>query len=1091
MRGHNKTKRQLTNEINKPRHRIIEQGRLKDKRKQAREALWGSENNYRTLIENLPQKIFLKDKTSVYLSCNENYSRDLKIKPDEITGKTDYDFYPKELAKKYQADDKRIMQSRKTEDIEERYLQGGKEVIVHTVKTPIKDEKGKIVGILGIFWDITERKHADDQLKKYREHLEELVEERTAELRNANEKLQREITERKRTENALRETEKRYRILFEGSRDAIYFTTREGKIVDANQSMLDLFGYSREEMIGLDARKTYVYPEDRRKFQQQIERDGFVRDYEMKLCKKDGTEMDCLLTAAIRHADDGSILGYQGIIRDITELKQIVNELHTEKQRFQTLSENAPFGMVMIDKDGTFRYINPKFRELFGYDLNDVPDGRTWFRKAYPNPIHRHSVISTWINDLQSSNSGEKRPRTFTVTCKDGKEKIITFIPVQLETTENLMACEDITERRQVEEALRKSEERFRELYDNAPVGYHEYDNDGLITNVNLTDLEILGYTREEMIGQPIWKFNVNEETVRRQVMAKLAGTLPPGKELERIYRRKDGTTFPVLIEDRLILDENGRIKGIRCTIQDITERKQIEEALRKSEENFQKLFDEAPVGYMELDARGCITQVNRTELDMLGYTVEEMLEQPIWKFVVEEEEARHSVMAKLSESMQPGRGLERTYKRKDGTTVPVSIEDAFIQNAEGKVTGIHAVIRDITERKQMEQEKKNLEEQLRQSQKMEAIGRLAGGIAHDFNNLLTVIKGYGQLSLLELKEGDPLRGNLEEIQKSSERAADLTRQLLAFSRRQVMEMKVLDLNTILQNLDKMLRRVIGEDIELVTLLTGGLGRVKIDPGQIEQVVMNLAVNARDAMPSGGKLTIETANVELDEHYARNHIDVEPGRYVMLSVSDTGVGITPEVRDRIFEPFFTTKEKGKGTGLGLSTVYGIVKQSGGNIWVYSEPGHGTTFKIYLPRVDEPLEELREKIMREELPHGSETILVVEDEEKVRALTVEILGRQGYRVLDASQGDDALAISEKHKGPIHLFLVDVVMPGISGTELAKHLMSLHPETRILYMSGYTDNVIVHHGVLEKGLNYIQKPFRIDELTRKVREVLDKD
>ncbi|HVP77376.1 MAG TPA: PAS domain S-box protein [Thermodesulfobacteriota bacterium] len=1064
---------------------------MKDKRKQAREALWGSENNYRTLIENLPQKIFLKDKTSVYLSCNENYSRDLKIKPDEITGKTDYDFYPKELAKKYQADDKRIMQSRKTEDIEERYLQGGKEVIVHTVKTPIKDEKGKIVGILGIFWDITERKHADDQLKKYREHLEELVEERTAELRNANEKLQREITERKRTENALRETEKRYRILFEGSRDAIYFTTREGKIVDANQSMLDLFGYSREEMIGLDARKTYVYPEDRRKFQQQIERDGFVRDYEMKLCKKDGTEMDCLLTAAIRHADDGSILGYQGIIRDITELKQIVNELHTEKQRFQTLSENAPFGMVMIDKDGTFRYINPKFRELFGYDLNDVPDGRTWFRKAYPNPIHRHSVISTWINDLQSSNSGEKRPRTFTVTCKDGKEKIITFIPVQLETTENLMACEDITERRQVEEALRKSEERFRELYDNAPVGYHEYDNDGLITNVNLTDLEILGYTREEMIGQPIWKFNVNEETVRRQVMAKLAGTLPPGKELERIYRRKDGTTFPVLIEDRLILDENGRIKGIRCTIQDITERKQIEEALRKSEENFQKLFDEAPVGYMELDARGCITQVNRTELDMLGYTVEEMLEQPIWKFVVEEEEARHSVMAKLSESMQPGRGLERTYKRKDGTTVPVSIEDAFIQNAEGKVTGIHAVIRDITERKQMEQEKKNLEEQLRQSQKIEAIGRLAGGIAHDFNNLLTVIKGYGQLSLLELKEGDPLRGNLEEIQKSSERAADLTRQLLAFSRRQVMEMKVLDLNTILQNLDKMLRRVIGEDIELVTLLTGGLGRVKIDPGQIEQVVMNLAVNARDAMPSGGKLTIETANVELDEHYARNHIDVEPGRYVMLSVSDTGVGITPEVRDRIFEPFFTTKEKGKGTGLGLSTVYGIVKQSGGNIWVYSEPGHGTTFKIYLPRVDEPLEELREKIMREELPHGSETILVVEDEEKVRALTVEILGRQGYRVLDASQGDDALAISEKHKGPIHLFLVDVVMPGISGTELAKHLMSLHPETRILYMSGYTDNVIVHHGVLEKGLNYIQKPFRIDELTRKVREVLDKD
>lgn len=367
MRGQNKTKGQLINELNKPRQRIIEQDQLKDKRKQAREALWESENNYRTLVENLPQKIFLKDKNSVYLSCNENYSRDLKIRPNEITRKTDYDFYPKELAEKYQADDKRIMESGKTEDIEERYIQDGKEVIVHTVKTPIKDEKGKIFGILGIFWDITERKHADDELRKYRERLEELVEERTAKLRNANEQLQREITERKRAEKALRESEGRYRTLFEGSRDAIYITSREGEILDANHFMLDLFGYSREEMLGHNARKTYVYPEDRIKFQQEIERNGFVRNYEMKLRKKDGTEMDCLLTAAVRHADDGSILEYQGIIRDITELKQIVNELHTEKQRFQTLSENAPFGMVMIDKDGTFRYMNPKFRELFGY----------------------------------------------------------------------------------------------------------------------------------------------------------------------------------------------------------------------------------------------------------------------------------------------------------------------------------------------------------------------------------------------------------------------------------------------------------------------------------------------------------------------------------------------------------------------------------------------------------------------------------------------------------------------------------------------------------------------------------------------------
>jgi two-component system cell cycle sensor histidine kinase/response regulator CckA len=302
--------------------------------------------------------------------------------------------------------------------------------------------------------------------------------------------------------------------------------------------------------------------------------------------------------------------------------------------------------------------------------------------------------------------------------------------------------------------------------------------------------------------------------------------------------------------------------------------------------------------------------------------------------------------------------------------------------------------------------------------------------------------------------------------------------------------MKVLDLNTILDNLDKILQRVIGEDIELVTLLAEDLGRIKADPGQIEQVIMNLAVNTRDAMLEGGKLTIETANAELDEEYARAHIAVKPGRYVMLSVSDTGIGMAQEVKERIFEPFFTTKEKGKGTGLGLSTVYGIVKQSGGNIWVYSELEKGTTFKIYLPRVDEPLEELKEEVRKKGLPGGSETIFVVEDNEEVRKLAKRILEKQGYKVLDGSQGNEALQICEGHKGPIHLMVTDVVMPGMSARELANRLMSVHPEMKVLYMSGYTDNAITHHGVLEKGMNYIQKPFTVDGLLRKVREVLDK-
>jgi nitrogen-specific signal transduction histidine kinase/CheY-like chemotaxis protein len=382
-----------------------------------------------------------------------------------------------------------------------------------------------------------------------------------------------------------------------------------------------------------------------------------------------------------------------------------------------------------------------------------------------------------------------------------------------------------------------------------------------------------------------------------------------------------------------------------------------------------------------------------------------------------------------------------------------------------------------------------SLQEQLRQSQKIEAIGRLAGGIAHDFNNLLTIIQGNAQLSLTDLREEDPLRANIEEIKRASERAADLTKQLLAFSRKQIMEMQVLDLNLILQKLDKMLHRVLGEDIKLVTILTEGIGKVKVDPGQIEQVIINLAVNARDAMPDGGKLTIETANVELDEEYAHTHIAVTPGRYVMVSVSDTGVGITPEVKDRVFEPFFTTKEKGKGTGLGLSTVYGIVKQSGGNIWIYSEPGEGTTLKIYLPQVDEPLAELKEEVVGE-VPRGNETVLIVEDEEVVRKLAIRVLKRQGYKILEAPDGGKAFLLCEVFKDSIHLILTDVVMPGMSGHKLVGRLKEIHPEMKVLYMSGYTDNAILHHGVLEPGTNFIQKPFTVDGLARKVREVLDK-
>ena len=670
------------------------------------------------------------------------------------------------------------------------------------------------------------------------------------------------------------------------------------------------------------------------------------------------------------------------------------------------------------------------------------------------------------------------------------KYLLLSTIPLTIRKEQRvLVGIEDITERKRAEQALRESEERFRQLFNGAPIGYHEIDSEGKITRANRTELEMLGYTEEEILGRYVWEFIVEQES-QQNVKEKLAGIIPAGHAFERTYQRKEGIPIPVLIEDRLIKNSEGRIIGMRSTLQNISERKQIEEALRSSEEKYRTILENIEDGYYEVDIAGNLTFFNDSFCRIYGYPREELMGMNDRQYT-DQENAKKLFQAfnKVYRTGESTKEFDWEIIRKDGTKRCIDASVSLMKDSSGNRIGFRGIVRDVTDRKQIEQEKAILQEQLRQSQKMEAIGQLAGGVAHDFNNLLTLIKGYSQLSLQELREDDPLKPNIEEIRRAADKAAGLTRQLLAFSRRQILEMKVLDLNTVLSNLDKMLRRVIGEDIELVTILAEDLGRVKTDPGQIEQVIMNLAVNARDAMPQGGKLIIETANVGLDEKYARNHIAVKPGRYVMLSVSDTGVGMAPEVKERVFEPFFTTKGRGKGTGLGLSMVYGIVKQSSGNIWVYSEPGKGTTFKIYLPRVDEPLEELKERVETKELPRGEETILVVEDNEEVRKLAMRVLQTQGYEVLGAPEGMEAFLLCEEREGPIDLLVTDVVMPKMSGRELAERIASIRPEIKVLYMSGYTDNAIVHHGILSEGINYIQKPFTVESLIRKVREVLD--
>jgi signal transduction histidine kinase len=418
----------------------------------------------------------------------------------------------------------------------------------------------------------------------------------------------------------------------------------------------------------------------------------------------------------------------------------------------------------------------------------------------------------------------------------------------------------------------------------------------------------------------------------------------------------------------------------------------------------------------------------------------------------------------------------------RDGRTISCEWYNTPLVDESGRVLGVASLAQDLTERVA-------LEERLRQSQKMEAVGRLAGGVAHDFNNLLTVILGYAQILSDGVPMGSRLADSTGQIKSAAERAAGITRQLLAFSRKQVLSPRVINLNDTMMNLDSLLRRLIGEDIDVLTLPANDLGSVKADPGQIEQIIMNLALNARDAMPHGGKLTLETANTQLDESYATEHQPIAPGNYVMLAVSDTGTGMSPEVQTRIFEPFFTTKEVGKGTGLGLSTVYGIVKQSGGYIWVYSEPERGATFKIYFPRVDQVVETAGQDRRPSDAMRGTETILLVEDDPQLRQLSSSVLAHCGYKVLVASGPEEGLAIGEENHRDIRLLVTDVVMPGMNGRQLAERILKRSPKTRVLYISGYTNNAIVHYGVLDEGLWFLPKPFTLSALVAKVREVLD--
>jgi PAS domain S-box-containing protein len=513
--------------------------------------------------------------------------------------------------------------------------------------------------------------------------------------------------------------------------------------------------------------------------------------------------------------------------------------------------------------------------------------------------------------------------------------------------------------------------------------------------------------------------------------------------------------------------------------------RKDLASLLRANEGMVLALLQSAAQAILGIDRHGRMVLVNARTEEMFGYSGEELLGASVEMLLPETSRAVHQEhRAEYFENprVRPmGIGIDLRGRRADGNEFPVEVSLSYVQTDEGLFA--IAFVTNITERKRLERE-------LLQAQKLEAVGRLAGGVAHDFNNMLTIILGYTQMVLDQVPAADPMRSSLEEVLNAAERAQALTNQLLTFSRRQMVQPRVMNVNALILNTDKMLRRLIGEDIELVLALTEHVGTIRADPSQIEQAIFNLAVNARDAMPNGGRLTIETAAAHLDENYSRMHFDVQPGEYVMVAVSDTGHGMDTDTRNRIFEPFFTTKETGKGTGLGLSIVYGIVKQSGGDIWVYSEPRKGTMVKLYFPMVADAANERQSTVSHSSHAGADETILVVEDEKGVRELIATILRDRGYKVLTTGDPLDAIKIMHQHQSAISMLLTDVVMPGMSGKRLVEELLRLRPGLKVLYLSGYTDNAIAHHGVFDADVDFIGKPFNQGALLQKVREILDR-
>jgi two-component system cell cycle sensor histidine kinase/response regulator CckA len=892
-----------------------------------------------------------------------------------------------------------------------------------------------------------------------------------------------DISPHKRTEEALRESRRRYRHLVDHARDIIFRTDLRGRITFFNSAATRLLRYPAEDLLGRHFARL-VRPDFRRKVRRFYERQFHDRAqtsyFEAPVRTAEGATLWLGQNVQLV-VEDGAAVGFQGIARDLTDQKRVEERLRESEERYRIVAESATDAILTFDERGSIIFVNHACEKIFGYAVEEMI-GRP-LSKLLPDCPRRFSQSFAWV-DLTT---GQSYLGTETVQIpglhRNGSDLVLeATIGEFLERGRHQFTAvlRDITERHRAAEALRRSDERFRSLIENASDLIAILDHEGRVLYASPSVRRILDVAAGEVEGTPAlaWVHPGDHDAVRRVFHEQLASAQTAARQFECRLLRRDGAWRVVEAIGRNLMGEPA-VQGYVCNLRDITDRTQAQEELRAANETLRAIIQTSPLAILTVDAERRLSKWNSAAERMFGWAEQEVLgkEPP---FISREQRAE---AASLFERLRQGQSFTvDTYRqRRSGEMIPVAISAAPMVAPDGRFCGAVAILADLTDRLR-------LEERLRQAQKMEAVGQLAGGIAHDFNNLLTVIHGYGQLLLNSLDSASRPRAHAREIMNAADRASALIRQLLTFSRRQAAQPRVVDLNVLAAGLLPMLFGLAGPAVRIEQRFADAECAVCADPVQLEQILFNLVANARDAMPAGGQILIETAIVRLTAGDLRAQAGAEPGEYVQLSISDTGMGMSEEVRRRLFEPFFTTKEPGKGTGLGLATVYGIVQQNRGHIEVSSEPGAGSVFRICLPRATPPFSAGCAAAGEPEL-RGTETILLFEQDEALRGSVSELLRELGYRVFAVGARAEAETICRQWPSPVDLLVTDLARPEDAGKDLYLALRELRPEMRVLYMTDQPDETLIRHGLLPQSDHVLRKPISHRALGLSVRQVLD--